>query len=893
MGEQVVPVVKFNGENWTTWKFQIQVVLKSKGLYEMVVGKTTKPVSGENAIVEWERKDAKAQEQLVCRLENKPLTHILSCNSAEEMWKKLTTIYENKSQVSVHLLQQRFFSMQYNEEGGIAEFISQIEEIQGNLKQQGEEISDKMAMTKVLMSLPSNLSHFISAWESTPNEKQTLSELMSRLLIEEERNIKKNGTGSALASRVGTGSKQFRQQHRVVTCFKCNKTGHIKRNCTSTNMSTNETKKVCLYCKKMGHLIKDCWFRKRKEEEEKNKNSAANNTTTQALVGASSILNCSDMSALIGKSSSENDWWLDSGATEHMCYIKEKFKEFNTLDVHRQVKVGNGSILDVQGIRKVEVQAWSGNKWIKTDICDVLFVPDLDVNLFSLSTVLDKGLIMQANKDRCNLLDNNGHVRAVANREGRLFKMNFINIEDTSSQCHMVESLTTWHRKMAHIHFDQVRKILKRSEIKFVEVTNPFCKECLPGKQHRLPFPASLSRAQRTGELIHGDLEGPMEEPSMGGARYFLLLKDDFSNYRFVYFLKNKSDAMENIEKFLNMVETQTGNKVKKLRTDNGLEVVNNRLKILLEQRGIIHEKTCTYSPQQNGRAEREMRTLVEAARTLLHSRNMDKTFWAEAVNTAVFVLNRASCSSVKIETPFKLWVNKDFDIKTFKEFGSAVSVHIPKEKRRKLDKKCEEGIFIGYENTTKGYRVYFPQKNKVEIHRDIVFIPDSEKDSKVTKKINQKAVEQIVMLDIEENQPDIADIPELRQIDLEQEADIEEREADIEEREADNEGEQEYRQRQRRDSRKPKWMNDYEMSFYTETEELTTVEEAVTSKNSEKWKEAMQKELKVLRENNTWTEVPWPVNKKVIESKWIFKQKSESEFKARLVAVICTIVCR
>lgn len=868
MGEQGVPVVKFNGENWTIWKFQIQVVLKSKGLYDVVVGKTIKPVSGENAIIEWERKDSKAQEQLVCRLENKPLTHILSCNSAEEMWNKLTTIYENKSQVSVHLLQQRFFSMQYDEQGGIAEFISQIEEIQGNLKQQGEEISDKMAMTKVLMSLPTNLSHFISAWESTPNEKQTLSELMSRLLIEEERNIKKTNTGSALASRAG--NKQFRQQ-RVVTCFKCNKTGHIKKNC----ISTKEEKKICLYCKKMGHLINDCWFKKRKEEE-KDKNSAANNTTTQALVGASSILNCSDTSALIGKSSNENDWWLDSGATEHMCYKRKKFTEFQTLDVHRQVKVGNGSILEVQGIGKVEVQAWSGEKWIKTEICNVLFVPDLDVNLFSLSTVLDKGLIMQANKDRCSLMDNNGHVRAIANREGRLFKMNFINIECASSQCHMVESLTTWHRKLAHIHFDQVRKILKRSEIKFMEVTNPFCKECLPGKQHRLPFPTSSSRAQRTGELIHGDLEGPMEEPSMGEARYFLLLKDDYSNYRFVYFLKNKSDAVENIDKFLNMVETQTGNKVKKLRTDNGLEVVNNRLKILLEKRGIIHEKTCTYSPQQNGRAEREMRTLVEAARTLLHSRNMDKQFWAEAVNTAVFVLNRASCSSVKTETPFKLWFNKDFDIKIFREFGAAVSIHIPKEKRRKLDKKCEEGIFVGYENTTKGYRVYFPQKNKVEIHRDIVFIPDGETDSKVTTNLDQNDVEQMVMLDIEENNQDIAEILELRQGDVEQEVEIEENE---------EEGEQEDRQRQRRDIRKPKWMNDYEMSFYTETEELTTIQEAVTSKNSEKWKEAMQKELKVLRENNTWTEVPWPANKKVIESKWIFKQKSESEFKARLVA--------
>lgn len=70
------------------------------------------------------------------------------------------------------------------------------------------------------------------------------------------------------------------------------------------------------------------------------------------------------------------------------------------------------------------------------------------------------------------------------------------------------------------------------------------------------------------------------------------------TNYRFVYFLKNKSEAMQNINKFLNMVENQTGNTVKRLRMDNGLEFMNNALKELLENRGIIHEKSCPYSPQ-------------------------------------------------------------------------------------------------------------------------------------------------------------------------------------------------------------------------------------------------------------------------------------------------------
>lgn len=124
MAEQTVPVVKFNGDNWTTWKFQTQTVLKARGIDEIVFGKIPKPTTNENAITEWERKDATAQEQLVCRIDDKYLTHIVACNTSEEMCNKLTTIYEIKSQISVHLLQQRFFNIEYRDDGGIAEIIS-------------------------------------------------------------------------------------------------------------------------------------------------------------------------------------------------------------------------------------------------------------------------------------------------------------------------------------------------------------------------------------------------------------------------------------------------------------------------------------------------------------------------------------------------------------------------------------------------------------------------------------------------------------------------------------------------------------------------------------------------------------------------------------------------
>lgn len=168
MGDQAaIPFVKFNGENWLTWKFQVEIALKSKGYYEIVNGTKERPVVD---TTDWDNKDAKAQEIIVSRLGEKAISHILTCTTSTMMWQKLKTIYEHQSQVSVHLLQQRFFALQYKE-GNIAEFVSEIEEIKSNLKHLGEEISDKMVITKVLMSLPEGMKHFVSAWESTPTDK--------------------------------------------------------------------------------------------------------------------------------------------------------------------------------------------------------------------------------------------------------------------------------------------------------------------------------------------------------------------------------------------------------------------------------------------------------------------------------------------------------------------------------------------------------------------------------------------------------------------------------------------------------------------------------------------------------------------------------------------------
>ncbi|KMQ86814.1 retrovirus-related pol polyprotein from transposon tnt 1-94 [Lasius niger] len=222
-------------------------------------------------------------------------------------------------------------------------------------------------------------------------------------------------------------------------------------------------------------------------------------------------------------------------------------------------------------------------------------------------------------------------------------------------------------------------------------------------------------------KMAHQNFRHVKQTISVGGSRYFLLLKDDFSHFRTIYFIAKKAEVKRCIEDFLRKVEKHCPRGVQTLRTDNGLEFINWHIENLIHQFGIRHQRTIAHSPEQNGSVERENRMIGEAARTIIHAKGFELRFWAEAANTAVHVLNCTGTSSVKGLTPYELWHGRKPDIRHLKIFGEEVYSHIPKAKRQKLNPKGQRGIFVGYEENVKGYRIwyeYFAIAQLYELHR-------------------------------------------------------------------------------------------------------------------------------------------------------------------------------
>ncbi|CAG9137695.1 unnamed protein product [Plutella xylostella] len=759
--------IKLEGsKNWNVWKFQTMVVLRGHGLLDVVEGREVKPEAAGTAAEAWASKDAKAQTFLVTRMTEEVMLHIITCSSSADMWKKLASVYEQKTETSVHIVQQRFFQYKYEEGIEMAVFLSKVQEMKNQLKQMNEDISDKLVITKVLMSLPEDFSHFISAWESAPDDKQTYDNLVARLLVEEER---------------------------------------IKEKRSESNQS----------------------------------------------------------SAFMAKRFDKKSWLVDSGASEHMCCDRELFSSYSTLS-QKSVIVGNGTAISAMGRGQVAAQVFNGSEWIDTTIDNVLFVPELKTNLFSVNRAADRGYVMLTDDSGCKFYKQK-QVCAIANRVGNMYYMDLRYKNSAANVTQVKSELYEWHERLVHQNMQYVKTVLAKNNIQVQDSDVDQCQGCLEGKIHKLPFSTSETKTSRTCELIHADTCGPMEETSVGGSRYFVILKDDYSNYRSVYFVKGKDEVKKCIEDFINQSQNITGNKVKTFRSDNGLEFVNKEVKQLFQLHGIVHQTTVPYTPEQNGKAERENRTLVEAARTMLYSKDMPKKLWAEAINTAAYVLNRTGKSNEPGKTPFETWTKETFDINTLKIFGTPVFVHIPKEKRRKWDSKGEKGVMVGYGQHVKGYRIYFPNKNDVETKRDVVFIEQKERTEVPEER------EPLVSLDVEAGmsepsyeghvneecaviQQNVQDINvgsddrpgESSDSEYEPCATSEESAEEVAER-----PDQEVWRGQRTRKPNPRYTCN---NVTTETEYPSTYQEAMRRKDASKWEEAVKRELDTLKENETWT---------------------------------------
>ena len=433
-----------------------------------------------------------------------------------------------------------------------------------------------------------------------------------------------------------------------------------------------------------------------------------------------------------------------------MTNNKEFFQELN-VSKSENVTIADGKVIKAKGVGKGFVHCYNDEGGVnKIILNDVLYVPELDEGLISVRKITEKGFEVKFKDNECKI-SNADKVIAIAKSEKNVYKLKLHEPEKATPVFSKTKesNIDIWHRRLGHREYDAIKKLehglATGIKLKNSDDENKKCECCIKGKLTQKPYPKHAEyRSTQPLELIHSDICGPMKCLSLGKRKYFITFIDDFSRYTTTYVISNKGEALQKLKEFVATTSNMFGRKPKILRSDNGGEYINKEMEDYLRKNGIEHQVTVPYSPQQNGVAERKNRYIMEMTRCMLVDSNLNEKFWGEAVITATYIQNRLPSKSVE-KTPYELWKGRKPNLKHLRVFGSKVFCYIPKEKRTKLDEKAEEGIFVGYSDRTKGYRVYVPTMDKVILSRSVEF-DETEKESKGAKenKIILEEIEEI-----------------------------------------------------------------------------------------------------------------------------------------------------
>nr|GEV50093.1 retrovirus-related Pol polyprotein from transposon TNT 1-94 [Tanacetum cinerariifolium] len=379
------------------------------------------------------------------------------------------------------------------------------------------------------------------------------------------------------------------------------------------------------------------------------------------------------------------------------------------------------------------------------------------------------------------------------------------------------------------------------------KVSLPFCEHCVISKQHRLKFETSNSRSLCVLELVHSDVWQTSVQ-SLRGAKYFVSFIDDYSMRCWVYPIKKKSDLFEVFKVYKTRVELDFEKKIKCLRTNNESEYTSDEFDTFCKQEGIKRQFTRAYTPQQNGVAERMNRTLLERARAMLATASLEKSFWAEAVNTSCYVINRPPSTAVELKTPMEMWTGKPGNYSDLHIFGSPVYVMYNTQETTKLDPKFRKCLFLGYADGVKGYHLWDPTAHKVVVSIDVLFMKEK----------------------IQENEEGDSTARETTSIQMEMEFQSNDSFESAPQHEVNetNESHALATRTLNRERKRSRWHSDYVM---------------------ESNKEAMQEEIRALYKNKTWELVSLPGGRKPIGNKWVYKIKRNGDdhverYRARLV---------
>ena len=381
------------------------------------------------------------------------------------------------------------------------------------------ELSEIMLTLRIMSTLGKEYNSFRDVWDSLPAEKQTLASLIEKLCNIQMRDLHSSQTKASRSALV-LHRKEFSEKQK------------------SEKKKSKENLKErfpCRRCQELGHCAAEC---PKKLSEE---NTSEKKPPEKKPEGASSFM-VHTLEASMGVLDTTK-WYCDSGATMHISPKRDFFEDLEEFERPETISLGRkGIVMSARGKGSVRIRTEVNGKDII--LRNVLYVPDASANLLSVKAVAANGHSTTFTEDGIVIRENSsGKIVATGRPHCGLYAMDMVVVQPIRVNLSKPDlSLPPYHGCFAHQDKQHVKQLLKRLNVRISPEDDGLCDGCATGKMHRSPFRPRKDRATKVGEVIHSDVCGPMEVPSIGGgARYYVCFKDDYSRYRSLFFLARKT----------------------------------------------------------------------------------------------------------------------------------------------------------------------------------------------------------------------------------------------------------------------------------------------------------------------------------------------------------------
>ncbi|GBN13319.1 Retrovirus-related Pol polyprotein from transposon TNT 1-94 [Araneus ventricosus] len=854
-----ISVPALTGTNYFIWSLKMQAALSLKRLDSVTTQMKPEGLSEKDAS-EWQQKNSDAVAYIKLSFSDEQALQFAAENNAKILWDKIKSTFTGQTEDRKIDAGNELKNLQINSNELANDYIARARGIATKCHSLGLNVSPRELVYYTVRGLKGK---FAKVRDILKTQRDKSIDEVLEILREEE-------TSFNLPSST-------RAEGRSADVFYSRK-------------SKNSGMRLCYVCRRPNHVAKDCFYRNQKESTTTSRRRKVHrNNNSKERNAANPVFTASPNE----ESLCENIWILDSGASCHMAKDSVWFEKI--LPERKDIYLAGKDLKIIcEGFGTVKAKTVStkyGNP-LNITIENVSYVPQLRCNLLSVICLMDKGYKIKSDNNCVLIYDKSNKLVTKAFKNNGRLELYFEPLYN--SECYFSNPSNSnydiWHSRLCHLN---AKYMLKMKDYIDIDDVNDFkCETCDISKITRKTHPnIDVNQSSEILELIHADLCGPIQPESYGGAKYFMVLVDDFSGMYFTYFLKNKNEVFDIFSQFKAKYENLTDKRIKKLRTDNGLEFVNEQLDTYLANSDIFHEKTIPYNSGSNGKAERANRILLERARSLLYESELPLKFWAEVINFSTQVSN-VTPRKGKEKIPLETWIGKKPKLNYLKKFGCVAYFHVPKVMRNKFDVPGRRGIMLGYARDRRGYRIYDIENRKIIEERSIKF----NESLKGSTYLGKTKVETWNIDSLFESTQDINEFghkTKVNHLEISAEPAANENNYSIPFETPDDAtntvgGEIETLVDQipvRRSER----LKAKQMSTNLACNVPNSYLEAKKSADWQNWEFAMKNELDSLNKHKVWKIVDRPAKTKLVKSKWVYSLKQsdngETKYKARLVA--------